>query len=87
MTSQLGTFQGNDWPGIGAELLGPLVFGDRRQLADDFLKAGPPLFIRPGCHGRGILLAGVTVIQVSKAGDLASQGHNVSQNIGGIHSH
>jgi hypothetical protein len=66
---------------------GPLVFGDGRQLADDFLKAAPPPFIGAGGHGRWILLAGVTVIQVTKAGDLASQGYNVSQNIGGVHTY
>jgi hypothetical protein len=66
---------------------GPLVFGNGRQLADDFLKAAPPFFVGAGCHGRGILLAGVSVIQVSKVGDLTSQGNNVSQNIGGIHTY
>jgi hypothetical protein len=66
---------------------GTLVFGDGCQFADDFLQAGPPLLIRPGCHGRGVLLAGITVVQITKTGDLASQGHNVSQNISGIHSY
>ena len=74
-------------PPQGFCVLGTLVFSERRQFPHDFLKAGTPIFVRAGGHGRGILLAGITVIQVAEVGDFTSQGHNVSQHIGGIHSY
>lgn len=67
--------------------LGTLVFGERRQLTHDFLKAGTPLFVGAGSQGRRVLLAGIAVIQVAEVCDLTSQGHNISQHIGGIHAY
>jgi hypothetical protein len=69
------------------DFLRPLVFGNGRQLSDDFLQARSASFVGARCHGRGSLLGRVTVIQVAKVSNFTSEGHNVSQHIGGIHTY
>jgi hypothetical protein len=64
-----------------------LFLGHDRQLADYFLKPCPALFIGAGGHRGRILLGGKTIVHVTDIRDFTSQGHNVSQHIGGVHTY
>jgi len=66
---------------------GVLFLGHDSQLSHYLLKSRPALFVGAGGHRSWSLLCGVTVVHVTDVGDLASQGYNVSQHIGGVHSY
>ena len=70
------------WP-----VSGVLLFGHDGQLPHYFLKPCPALFVGAGGHWGWSLLCGVTVVHVTDVGYLASQGYNVSQHIGGVHTY